>query len=234
MHRAITVLAGAVQAVCLLAAAAAFAADDAGGCLSHISTAEKSEGIPQGLLKAIGVTESGRVTADGSRVPWAWTVNAQGQGYYFESKKDAIAFVLELQAQGVSIIDVGCLQVNLYYHPNAFASLDAAFDPATNVAYAAKLLNELKTETGDWGVATQYYHSRTPYLGEAYAERVVSDGPSVANTKPIVPLSSNEKVALRAEIHDQPVAGDELIARSPAVRHIKTAVAPDNLSASND
>jgi hypothetical protein len=174
------------------------------------------------------------VTADGRRVPWPWTVNAQGQGYYFDSKKDAIAFVQELQAQGVSIIDVGCLQVNLYYHPNAFASLDAAFDPATNVAFAAKFLTELKSETGDWSVATQYYHSRTPYLGEAYAERVALDGNNVAHTEPIVPLSSEEKAALQAEIRDKFIAADELIARSPAVRQHKTPVAPDKLSASNE
>jgi hypothetical protein len=34
---------------------------------------------------------------------------------------------------GIEVIDVGCMQVDLYYHPDAFA-LDAAFDPATSVA----------------------------------------------------------------------------------------------------
>src|SRR5262249_6127992 len=155
-------LATATAAAALAAApvAPASAKDEADACLGLIKSAEKSQAIPEGLLKAIGFTESGRVTADDRRVPWPWTVNAEGQGYYFETKKDAIAFVQDLQARGVSVIDVGCMQVDLYYHPNAFASLEAAFDPATNVAYAAKFLNELKSETGDWGVATQYYHSR--------------------------------------------------------------------------
>jgi hypothetical protein len=129
--------------------------------------------------------------------------------------------VQELQAQGITIIDVGCLQVNLYYHPNAFASLDAAFNPATNVAYAAKFLNELKIETGDWGVATQYYHSRTPYLGEAYSERVARAGEIVAADEPIVPLSAAEKAAMRIELSNQLLTNDELIARSPAARQLK-------------
>jgi hypothetical protein len=200
----------------------AAATDEAAACLGLIKGAEKSQAIPQGLLKAIGFTESGRVTADGRRVPWPWTVNAEGQGYYFE--KDAIAFVQELQARGVSVIDVGCMQVNLYYHPKAFASLDSAFDPATNVAYAAKFLNELKAETDDWGVATQYYHSRNPSLGQAYAGRVTlnSAGKLISNIGPVKPLSPEEKAALGDEVPDHMAAADELIAKARAARQPQT------------
>jgi len=213
--------------------ATASATDEAGACLGLIKSAEKSQAIPEGLLKAIGFTESGRITADGRRVPWPWTVNADGQGYYFETKKDAIAFVQELQASGVSVIDVGCMQVDLYYHPNAFASLDAAFDPATNVAYAAKFLNELKSETGDWGVATQYYHSRTPYLGSAYAGRVTLNGSGkvISNVGPIKPLSPEEKSALGMEIPDHMAAAEELIARLRALRQPQRVTAIEQAEA---
>lgn len=216
----------------LLGGAAAAATDDTDSCLRHIDAAEKSAGIPEGLLEAIGLAESGRDMSGGRREPWPWTVNARGQGYYFDSKDDAIAFVRDLQAQGVTVIDVGCLQVNLYYHPDAFASLDAAFDPATNVAYAAAFLNELGTETGDWSVATQYYHSRTPALGEAYARRVADGRGGAAVSAPVLPLSAAEKAALRAEIDDQLLTSDELIARAPARRpRLSTSGA---LAASND
>jgi len=203
----------------------ASAKDEVDACLGLIHSAEKSQAIPDGLLKAIGFTESGRVTADGRRVPWPWTVNADGQGYYFETKKDAIAFVQDLQARGVSVIDVGCMQVNLYYHPKAFASLDAAFDPATNVAYAAKFLNELQDETGDWGVATQYYHSRNPSLGGTYAGRVTlnASGKLISNVGPIKPLSAEEKAALSDEVPDHLAAADELIAKARAARQPKQA-----------
>ena len=218
--------ASAAVLVTLLVTGPAAASDEAGACLGHISGTEKSEAIPQGLMKAIGFTESGRTTADGRRVPWPWTVNAQGQGHYFETKKDAIAFVQELQAAGVRVIDVGCMQVNLYYHPNAFASLDAAFDPATNVAYAATFLNELKAETGDWGVATQYYHSRTPYLGQAYAGRVTlnASGKVISNVGPIKPLTAEEKAAIADTVPDALAAADALIAKSRAMRQPKSAV----------
>ena len=228
-HRArtgvVVFLATAILALVPLTAAAA--TDEAAACLGLIKNAEKSQAIPQGLLKAIGFTESGRVTADGQRVPWPWTVNAEGQGYYFETKKDAIAFVQELQARGVSVIDVGCMQVNLYYHPKAFASLDSAFDPATNVAYAARFLNELKAETDDWGIATQYYHSRNPSLGQAYAGRVTLNGSGklISNIGPVKPLSAEEKAALGDEVPDHMAAADALIAKARAARQPKTVVA---------
>ena len=213
--------------------ATASATDEAGACLGLIKSAEKSQAIPEGLLKAIGFTESGRITADGRRVPWPWTVNADGQGYYFETKKDAIAFVQELQGRGISIIDVGCMQVDLYYHPDAFASLDAAFDPATNVAYAAKFLNELKRETGDWGVATQYYHSRTPYLGQTYAGRVTLNGfgKVISSIGPIKPLSPEEKSALGLEVPDHMAAAEELVARLRALRQPQTVGAVEQAEA---
>ena len=219
-----TVALAAVLAVAPLATASA--KDDPAACLGLIKSAEKSQAIPEGLLKAIGFTESGRVTADGRRVPWPWTVNAEGQGYYFETKKDAIAFVEGLRARGVRVIDVGCMQVNLYYHPAAFASLDAAFEPATNVAYAAKFLNELKAETGDWGIATQYYHSRNPSLGGVYAGRVTLNGSGkvISNIGPIKPLTKDEKAAVAADVPDALAAADELIARLRALR--EPAAAP--------
>jgi hypothetical protein len=79
-----------------------------------------------------------------------------------------------LQAQGVRSIDVGCLQVNLLQHPEAFTTLDQAFDPAANVNYAARFLRELFAESLDWTQAAAAYHSRTPDLGMAYLQQVLA------------------------------------------------------------
>ena len=35
------------------------------------------------------------------------------------------------------------MQINLFHHPDAFASLDAAFDPMDNIAYGADFLRRL-------------------------------------------------------------------------------------------
>lgn len=143
-------------------------------CLHHIANTERTFKIPQGLLAAIGLTESGRVVAR-KRTVWPWTVNAEGAGHYFESKEDAIAFVEDLQADGVTSIDVGCMQINLKHHADAFANLDDAFDPATNVEYGAEFLTSLKGELRTWLKAVRRYHSATPEKGEAYGERVMAN-----------------------------------------------------------
>jgi Transglycosylase SLT domain len=143
-------------------------------CLESIASTEPSYGIPEGLLAAIGLTESGRVVAR-QRTVWPWTVNAEGDGHFFETKEDAIAFVEGLQADGVTSIDVGCMQINLRHHPDAFATLEDAFDPATNVEYGAEFLTSLKGESRTWLKAVRRYHSATPEKGEAYGERVVAN-----------------------------------------------------------
>ena len=89
----------------------------------------------------------------------------------------AIAAVQALQAAGIRSIDVGCMQVNLFYHPTAFASLDEAFDPLANARYAARFLAVLYRREGTWPAAAAAYHSQTPALGAAYAQRVMAAWP---------------------------------------------------------
>ena len=129
------------------------------------------------LMAAIARVESGRPDAPGVIHPWPWTINAEGAGQYFATKDAALAAVRALQARSVRSIDVGCMQVNLHHHPTAFATLEQAFDPATNAAYAARFLNALYARTGDWTRATAQYHSATPELGEAYQRRVAAAWP---------------------------------------------------------
>ena len=98
---------------------------------------------------------------------------AEGQGRYLSSKLEAINEVRALQARGVRNIDVGCMQVNLYHHADAFFSLEQAFDPAANVAYAAQFLRSLFAGSGSWQEAAGQYHSATPELKIPYRDRVV-------------------------------------------------------------
>jgi hypothetical protein len=104
-------------------------------------------------------------------------VNAEGQGYFYESKAAAVAAVRSMQAQGMRSIDVGCMQVNLMHHPNAFASLEMAFEPQANATYAAQFLNELYAQTGHWTAAAALYHSATPDLGADYQRKVLAAWP---------------------------------------------------------
>jgi hypothetical protein len=134
---------------------------------------ERAHRIPHGLVQAISLAESGRWLGGGrdSRA-WPWTVTSGTDNFYLPTKQAAIAKVRELQARGRTNIDVGCMQVNLHYHGDQFASLEEAIDPARNVQYGASYLRSLREQTNSWGIATARYHSRNKGRGEAYRSKV--------------------------------------------------------------
>lgn len=144
-------------------------------CMAAGHDAEQGGALPTNLLISIGMVESGHTDPmTGRKTPWPWTVNADGQGQYFQSKADAEAFVHFAEASGAHDIDVGCFQISLQSHPDAFATLDDAFDPAHNAAYAAQFLTQLKARTGSWNTAIADYHSALPDLGLPYQRLVLA------------------------------------------------------------
>jgi hypothetical protein len=146
--------------------------DPAQLCRAAFVATERATRIPDAFLSAMGRVESGRVSG-GTLNPWPWTVNAAGSGHFYATKAEAILAVRQFLASGIRSLDVGCLQVNLFYHPEAFASLEDAFDPAINTAFAAKLLLGLFDTTGSWPRAAAAYHSQTPAIGLAYQQKVL-------------------------------------------------------------
>lgn len=143
-------------------------------CRAAIRAAERAAGIPDHLMAAIGRIESGRPGPDGTVNPWPWSINAEGTDYIYDTKAAVVSAVLALQAKGVHSIDVGCMQVNLMHHPQAFATLDQAFDPVENARYASRFLAQLREQTGDWDKATAWYHSASPEQGEPYQRKVMA------------------------------------------------------------
>jgi len=150
-------------------------------CRTAIQAAEPASHLPPHLLAAIALAESGRtMPGTGAIVAWPWTIDINGVGRMFDSKEAAIAAVQEAQQNGIRSIDVGCMQINLFYHPQAFATLDDAFDPAANVAYAVRFLAVLHQQTGDWPAAIAAYHSATPERGQPYAQHVAALWPDAS------------------------------------------------------
>ncbi len=144
-------------------------------CRAAIAAAEREAGLPPRLLAAMARVESGRRDPDTGRFhPWPWTINAEGRGSFFPTKAAAVAAAQGLQAQGVRSFDVGCMQINMRHHPNAFADLEEAFDPAANARYAARFLKDLQATRGDWMRSASHYHCQTPELAEAYRARVAA------------------------------------------------------------
>jgi hypothetical protein len=155
-------------------------ADEKALCLMAASKIEQERRLPKALLQAIALTESGRFDRISSkRYAWPWTVNSGGKGYFLDNKQEAIELVEKLKAQGKRNIDVGCMQVNLHYHPDAFANLDHAFDPLRNAHYAGRFLDDLRQETGTWAKAVERYHSSNRRRGHRYRSKVNANWRSV-------------------------------------------------------
>jgi hypothetical protein len=82
---------------------------------------------------------------------------------------------------------VGCLQIDLFYHADAFSSLEEAFEPAINAAYGATLLLTNRIAFGDWTSAVAFYHSRDLSRQADYIRRVnavyapLGQGPSLGD-----------------------------------------------------
>lgn len=172
-----------------LSGAAAVAGGPEAGqlCRAAVAAAEREAGLPPRLLSAMARVESGRRDPETGRFnPWPWTINAEGRGSFFPTKAAAIAGVQALQAQGVRSIDVGCMQINLRHHPNAFANLEEAFDPLSNARYAARFLSNLQATRSDWMLSAAHYHSQTPELAQAYRARIASawEAEKVAPSQP--------------------------------------------------
>jgi hypothetical protein len=145
-------------------------------CAAAGAVVERESGLPPGLLDAIGHVESGRYDPQsGHIVAWPWAINAQGQGRYYDSPAAAIAAVQALQMAGIWSIDVGCFQINLASHADAFITLEDAFDPESNARAAAQFLISLHDRTGSWEMAVAWYHSAIPGVGEPYRDRVFAD-----------------------------------------------------------
>ncbi|WP_259805880.1 lytic transglycosylase domain-containing protein [Aliiroseovarius crassostreae] len=144
--------------------------DDSYICDQIAAAASAQTGVPISVLKAISLTETGRKRGGGMR-PWPWTVNMEGKGVWFDTEDEAKSYVFKHFKRGARSFDVGCFQINYKWHHQNFSSLEEMFDPLANGLYAAKFLNDLFVEKGNWRDAAGAYHSRTPKYADKYKAR---------------------------------------------------------------
>lgn len=142
-------------------------------CIEAANKLEKEYGIPDHLLSAVTLTETGRRGPDRQLASWPWTVHDGTRGYHLNTREEAIALVRELREGGRRSVDIGCMQVNLRHHPRAFTSIEDGFDPETNMRYAAEFLSRLNQVQNSWEEAVARYHSYNPEFYKLYATKVM-------------------------------------------------------------
>ena len=144
-------------------------------CSSVFSYFEKKYGLPANSLHAISLHETAKKHSRHNIVlVWPWTVmnNKEGKSYHFRTQNEAIRYVRMQFMLGNNNVDVGCMQINLKHHPEAFSSLNQAFSPRSNIAYGAYFLSENRKKLGSMERAIGRYHSATERLAAKYSYNV--------------------------------------------------------------
>lgn len=145
-------------------------------CSSAFSYFEQKYRLPPNSLHPISLHETAKKHSKHDIViVWPWTVmnNQEGKGYHFKTQQEAVRYAREQFMLGNNNLDVGCMQINLKHHPEAFSSLSNAFSPRKNVSYGAYFLSENLKKLGSIDKAIGRYHSATEELAKKYHSNVI-------------------------------------------------------------
>lgn len=125
-----------------------------GACEREIQAAARKYGVPEGILYSVGLTETGR---KGLLDPNA--MNIEGKPVFAASTDAALVTFEQAKRSGAKLIDLGCMQINHYFHGENFSSPREMFDPKRNVEYAAMFLRNLHNKHETWTMAVARYHA---------------------------------------------------------------------------
>lgn len=118
-------------------------------CLEAVRAAEVKHALPDGLLVAVALAESGL---------HAHALSIGGRAYYPESRAEARALLVRAPA-GASVM-AGCVQVNARVH--ARGGSDWPLDPERSADWAARYLRMHYDNTGNWADALRRWNGGGP------------------------------------------------------------------------
>jgi hypothetical protein len=116
-------------------------------CLLAARQAEIAHGLPEGLLTAIALNESGL---------HAYALNLRGRTYFPETREEARRLLTSAGTRGMA----GCFQINAGVH--VARGEDWPLDPNLAADWAARYLVRHYENHGDWGRAVLRWHGASP------------------------------------------------------------------------
>lgn len=117
-------------------------------CLEATRQAERVHGLPQGLLTAIALAESGL---------HAYALSIGGRPHFPETREQAQALLSG--ARPTASIMAGCVQVNARVHAR---NSDWPLDPVRSADWAGGMMARWASETGSWPEALRRWHGGSP------------------------------------------------------------------------
>lgn len=140
-----------------------FSASASEECLLAITKYEKLYKIPTGLLKAISKVES-----EYNHL----ALNDGLKQHNFKNTQEVLDRISYLKNIGKTNFDIGCMQINYYWHGKSFASVKEMLEVNSNVRYAASIIHGLYKTHGNWQTAVRYYHSYEPKFYQIYSRKI--------------------------------------------------------------
>jgi soluble lytic murein transglycosylase-like protein len=116
-------------------------------CLVAARQAEITHGVPEGLLTAIALNESGL---------HAYALNLRGRAHFPETREEARRLLTSAGTRGMA----GCFQINAGVHVTR--GEDWPLDPNRAADWAARYLVRHYERHGDWGSAVLRWHGASP------------------------------------------------------------------------
>ena len=144
---------------------------DAEICERAIAGGARAVGVPQEVLHAISLTETGR--PDGGRLrPWPWAINREGQGHWFKSRDEALRLRPgERRRRPAAASTSAASRSTTTGTATNFPSLEAMFDPDVGADLRRALPEEPLPRARQLVAAAGAYHSQTPARAGVYRAR---------------------------------------------------------------
>lgn len=130
------------------------------------------------LLYSVALAESASGRGEGNISPWSWTLRTVDGPFYALTKEQAVkkleSFIADNGAN--SSVDIGIMQVNLYWHGHRVQNPVDLLDPITNLKTGAEILSEtINSSPDDLELGIGRYHNwKDEARSRAYGRRVIS------------------------------------------------------------
>ncbi len=131
-------------------------------------------GLPAKVVYAVALTESGLRLQSGRARPWPWTLNIEGRGHYYPTRKAAYQALKVYLDRGGRRADVGLMQIHWRAHHRLLRDPWAALDPMFNLRVGAYLLRERWQAAGNLWQAIGHYHAPSWPARAAWYRRQVA------------------------------------------------------------
>ncbi len=138
-------------------------------CLAAARLAERTHGLPEGLMVAVALSESGL---------HAHALNIRGRAHFPEDRATARSLVASAGGRGFA----GCVQISLGHARGS----DWPLDPVRATDWAGALMARAYAETGSWTAAIARFHGGSPRGSQRVICRVRAKLEAAAPGSPVL------------------------------------------------